>query len=357
MKRSPLAPEPSGLTPAPSPTRRKASNPCAIERRPADGTTAPPTLPVGTGAPETRLITPASSPVRQKSINHYAWKVTNPYAKERRRAVTPNEKERRKNPDPRAEEEEEVRHLEEIWRPFSSDVPPDADARKIRFVVFDLETHGWLDLPLATKPGIEGRPGAFGHRTWAAEASLNFSRMVQVGWRAYGRDGGLIRSESRIISDVPGGIQPQAAKYHKITNAMADEKGVPLGDAVRDVLADLAELDANGGTLVGHHLEFDAGIFLREMRRVGCPAGRLEAFRRIAAGGTCTMDDAVRATGGQGYWGRPSLDMCHEGFVLGGFLSKDSRNRHSAEDDARITWEVFVALRRRAHDRSARAVG
>eukprot|EP00592_Proboscia_alata_P017856 CAMPEP_0194397444 /NCGR_PEP_ID=MMETSP0174-20130528/125546_1 /TAXON_ID=216777 /ORGANISM="Proboscia alata, Strain PI-D3" /LENGTH=379 /DNA_ID=CAMNT_0039193619 /DNA_START=6 /DNA_END=1145 /DNA_ORIENTATION=+ len=214
----------------------------------------------------------------------------------------------------------------------------------IKFVVFDLETHGWLDH--TQQPGKKGRVGTFGHKAWIDEENLNFSRIVQVGWCVYGQDGGLIRSESRFVNDIPCGIQPKAARYHKITNAMVAKTGVALKDALRDVLLDFESLDRNNGILIGHHLEFDAGIFFNEMRRAGYSEKLMGTFHKLATAGRCTMHDAVLAKRGLGYWCRPSLDACYREFVaeIVPLKTGSRQHRHDAVYDVEMTWEVFIAM-------------
>ena len=123
--------------------------------------------------------------------------------------------------------------------------------------------------------------------------------------------------------------------------------------ALRALLEEIHVLEKDGGRICAHQLEFDAGVILLEMRRVGLQSFE-ECFKRMAVNGFCTMNPEVTQ------W------ACHElveqnrhhdalGFRMTVGLKDMVRalvpaaralveQHHDAEVDARMAWLVLHAL-------------
>ena len=91
---------------------------------------------------------------------------------------------------------------------------------------------------------------------------------------------------------------PAATRYHSITNEMLNAHGVTLCDAMSAFIADLKLSLDDGGRLVAHHLEFDAGHVYAELCRL-VTEGLLiqqdsDTFKQAATNGFCTMEASVQ---------------------------------------------------------------
>ena len=88
------------------------------------------------------------------------------------------------------------------------------------------------------------------------------------------------------------------------------QHGRPLPDVLEEFMADVMAARADGGRLCAHHLEFDAGIILRELRRCGL-VGLAAAWAAIATDGFCTMNVDLCD------WALPLLARERQGSELG----------------------------------------
>jgi len=154
-------------------------------------------------------------------------------------------------------------------------------------IAVDIETHGW---PMGTRKVCTG---AFGWQLCDYELSslLDFSRIVQIAWVVGHVDPnppGKIK-KSYYIRPTDFTITPEAYRKHKITQEYALENGRPLAVTLGELMTDIHPARLRGARLCAHHLEFDAGIILRELQRCALP-DEAAAWEALAHGGYCTMN-------------------------------------------------------------------
>ena len=154
-------------------------------------------------------------------------------------------------------------------------------------VGFDIETHGWLKKDY----GIS-RVGEFGWHTNQTEEKFDHARIVQLGW-AVGLDAEKEDFvKARLVKPDGFVITNEATEYHGIQNDTAERAGHPLRVVLLEFLSDVVEIVGRGGQVVAHHLEFDAGIILREFRRSQLH-DEAETWEKIARKGFCTMSPGI----------------------------------------------------------------
>ena len=153
-----------------------------------------------------------------------------------------------------------------------------------RILAIDIETNGWPLGPSRTTLGD------FGWHFFAEDGLLAFARMCQLGWtRGYADLRSPPERKCYLVKPTNFTITIEATKFHSITQAEATECGQPVVDVLKAFMADVTDEISRGGRICAHHLCFDAGIILHEMRR-----SRLDdlaaAWSRIAAAGYCSMN-------------------------------------------------------------------
>ena len=165
---------------------------------------------------------------------------------------------------------------------------------------------------------------------------LKYSRVVQLGVVVSDAEGNVLQRFERCISDVPGGCSAKATKYHGITNEQLAR--IPIAEAMRQLGAELRKLDAEGGKLIAHNLEFDAGILRAELERLGDEfAETTERLCRLAKDGVCTLELAQKKFVGVG-----KLDTVCEPFGI----DTTSTMRHTAVYDAEIAATLYSRMKR-----------
>ena len=119
------------------------------------------------------------------------------------------------------------------------------------YLIFDTETTG---LPQDFKKSYQDLDN------WST------ARCVQLSWQLHDRLGKLIDSGNDIIK--PDGFDiPQASiKIHRITNEMANEKGISVKKAIDnfDIALEKALF------IIGHNITFDINVMGAEYHRAGC---------------------------------------------------------------------------------------
>ena len=219
-----------------------------------------------------------------------------------------------------------------------------------RIVAVDIETHGWPLGPSRTTLG------EFGWHFFAEDRLLDFARVCQLGWACGYAD--MRRPPERkcyLVKPTDFAITIDATKCHGITQAEAVERGRPLVDVLKEFMADVMAEHASGGRICAHHLSFDAGIILRELRRSGLD-NLATTWSRIATDGYCTMNKDM------GGW---LLPQCSKASQRGGSekeylslktvaeaLNIPDRERllahhHNAGADAEAAFQVLATVLRR----------
>ena len=152
----------------------------------------------------------------------------------------------------------------------------------------DVETAGWEEGD--TKASMH--KGRFGFLTRCREEVFN-QRIVQIGWAIGDLDAQSAATgfKERTIKPEGFAITEKASKFHGITNETA-QQGVSLREAMVEFMGDIQQAAQQGGRVVIHHLEFDAGLIANELVNAGLE-DLMEAWVEIAKKGFCTMDPDV----------------------------------------------------------------
>ena len=126
-------------------------------------------------------------------------------------------------------------------------------------------------------------------------------RIVQIGWSVQDLASCSNTADHDELIVQPDGfeISHKAAKFHGVTTERAHREGLPLATVLERFMEVVTRAHEQGGRLVVHHLEFDAGIIDRELANSGLERWR-PTWGTIARQGFCTMDPDV------GMW----IQMC-----------------------------------------------
>ena len=169
---------------------------------------------------------------------------------------------------------------------------------KIPLIGVDIETHDWTPRCAIDQKGSIGQ---FGFYNTCLPCNIDECRIVQIGWAI--RDPGdreLVVTE-RLVRPDGFRVSDKATAFHGITHALAAKEGVPLADALAELMRLILELSGRGGRLVCHHLEFDAGIIAKELSRCKM-ADPSKLWAKIPRAGLCNMDPNI------GSWVRQSFN-------------------------------------------------
>ena len=93
------------------------------------------------------------------------------------------------------------------------------------------------------------------------------------------------------VSDAPP-CQQRAVNVHGLTDVVLAELGMPLAVVLQHFSVALRRLSDDGGILVAHLLESDAGLLRSELQRVGA-LDEAALLARLASDGVCTMQAAA----------------------------------------------------------------
>ena len=120
------------------------------------------------------------------------------------------------------------------------------------YLIFDTETTG---LPKDFK------------KSYSDLDNWSSARCVQLSWQLHDRLGKLIDSGNDIIQ--PDGFEiPQASiKIHRITNELANEKGITIKNAINNFNLALEK----AAFVIGHNIMFDVNVIGSEYHRIGIP--------------------------------------------------------------------------------------
>ncbi|MDE5418405.1 DNA polymerase III subunit alpha [Labilibaculum sp. DW002] len=114
------------------------------------------------------------------------------------------------------------------------------------FLIFDTETTG---LP----------------KKWKAPLSdfENWPRMVQLAWQCHDIEGNFLFAKNHVITPDGYTIPEDVVAVHGITTEIAQEKGIPLKDALLDFMEDVKK----SNFIIGHNVSFDINIAGCELLR------------------------------------------------------------------------------------------
>lgn len=191
-----------------------------------------------------------------------------------------------------------------------------ADAR---LLFFDTETTGlprrW-DLPLA------------------AHTLDNWPRLVQLAWLLCDAAGNELAQACRIIRPDGYAIPRDAARVHGITTERAQAEGIPLAEALDEILPRIEQAAA----VIAHNVSFDEKILGAECLRLGRPHPLAGKKTR------CTMKEATEFCALPGHYGYkyPNLTELHRKLFKKAFV-----DAHDALADVRACKAAFYELRAR----------
>ncbi len=188
----------------------------------------------------------------------------------------------------------------------------------IRLFFFDTETTG---LP----------------RRWDAPLKDldNWPRMVQLAWLLCDEAGNELAAANRIIRPQGYLIPADAARVHGITTERALAEGVPLADALDEVLPRIEE----AACAIAHNVSFDEKILAAECLRLGRPHPLLQKKTR------CTMKESTTFCALPGRYGDfkfPNLTELHRKL-----FNKAFDDAHDALADVRACKAAYFELRAR----------
>jgi DNA polymerase-3 subunit epsilon len=166
----------------------------------------------------------------------------------------------------------------------------------------------------------------------------SFPYVVQISWAIFDINGCCIKFKTYIIKPTIK-IPIEASNIHRITTAIAKEKGVePL-----KVFAELIEDITNVKTVVAHNIDFDIPILEAEFIRNGFDK-QFESKDKI-----CTMKSSVsyckipKQSGGYKYPKLPEL----YGVLFANTYKVSIVEAHSSEVDTVLTAKCFFELKSR----------
>ena len=188
----------------------------------------------------------------------------------------------------------------------------------IRLFFFDTETTG---LP----------------RRWDAPLKDldNWPRMVQLAWLLCDEAGNELAAANRIIRPQGYLIPADAARVHGITTERALAEGIPLADALDEVLPRIEE----AACAIAHNVSFDEKILAAECLRLGRPHPLLQKKTR------CTMKESTTFCALPGRYGDfkfPNLTELHRKL-----FNKAFDDAHDALADVRACKAAYFELRAR----------
>jgi DNA polymerase III epsilon subunit-like protein len=195
-------------------------------------------------------------------------------------------------------------------------------------------------ISVPTQSIVEDKPMylLFDTETTGLPAGSDTIHMVQLAWELYD-DNQEKRAAADFIIRPEGFVIPnEVAKIHGITQARAMTEGRPL-ENVLSLFASIVYLPVR---LVGHNINFDVKILLKEYERLGWTA---ETTLFGSKERLCTMES--------------SINLCAIPRKIGGFktpklaelyhhlFNKDFADAHNARADIAATAECFWELRRK----------
>ncbi|MDD3284563.1 MAG: 3'-5' exonuclease [Patescibacteria group bacterium] len=134
------------------------------------------------------------------------------------------------------------------------------------YLFFDTETTG---LPISWNAPISD--------------SENWPRLVQIAWVIHNENGKETKSRNYIIKPENFFIPHEAAKVHKITTEIANEKGVALDAVLNEFANDVNNIKF----LIAHNIDFDEKVIGAEFFRKNIK-NKMSGIEKI-----CTMKSSV----------------------------------------------------------------
>jgi len=159
------------------------------------------------------------------------------------------------------------------------------------------------------------------------------SRIVQISWGLY-NNGNLLEMSDYIIK--PNGFMINNSEYHNITNEIANDKGIDIGDVMTKLHYDLKH---HTGVIVGHNLKFDENIILSELYRCGMN-NVIDEFKKKRK--CCTgygSEKLVKIELGEGKYKMPSLQELYQWC-----FNEHIDNLHNSKEDVINTAKCYFHI-------------
>ena len=190
-------------------------------------------------------------------------------------------------------------------------------------IVIDTETTG---LPTQTKYREFFTPSNY--------SKYNTSRVIEIGYYIYSKDGSFIKKQDMLI--IPDKFKIENTEIHGIKHEDAELNGIPLFIALGQFGEDLKSCN----TIVAHNLEFDFNVIQAECYRIlanGANAlarsiiEKMNGMKQI-----CTIELAMEKLDRE-----RKMRLVHLYEELKGIKWEQ---QHRAEDDARVCGECYWHL-------------
>ncbi|WP_343487280.1 DNA polymerase III subunit alpha [Allomuricauda sp. d1] len=167
----------------------------------------------------------------------------------------------------------------------------------------------------------------------------NWPRCVQLAWQLHDEMGNLVEQQDFLIEPDGFNIPYESEQIHGISTALAEQKGVPLEDALEKFNEALSKTKF----VVGQNVDFDVNIMGCEFYRLGVET----PLQKLPVLDTCTEATAelCKIPGGRGgKFKLPTLTELHE-YLFG----EPFAEAHNASADVEATTRCFLELVRKRH--------
>ncbi len=165
----------------------------------------------------------------------------------------------------------------------------------------------------------------------------NWPRCIQIAWQLHDDMGNLVDQQDYLVQPEGFNIPYEAEQIHGISTALAEQKGVPLGEVLEKFNTAMAQTKF----IVGQNVGFDVNIMGAEFYRLGVE----NPLQELPVLDTCTEHTAqlCQIPGGRGgKFKLPTLTELHE------YLFKQPfAEAHNATADVEATTRCFLELIRR----------
>jgi len=156
--------------------------------------------------------------------------------------------------------------------------------------------------------------------------------------------------DEHIVKPAGFTIAEKATRFHSISQERAVTDGKSLEVVLRRFMDVVGDVSSQAGRLVIHHLEFDAGIILRELCRAGLQ-NLVPLWEQFASKGLCTMDPKIgkfiRLRLGMELAPHTNGNIMKLDNICKGLLPESKRllsKRHTAACDAQLHVLVYRAI-------------
>lgn len=158
-------------------------------------------------------------------------------------------------------------------------------------------------------------------------------RLLEIAWNIYNIDGTPVKKTDYLIKpDYPEKKNEEALRafnIHKISFEKVSEKGNSLKEILLALLQDIDTFKVD--MIVAHNIDFDKGVILSEMYRLGSMGDEIIKF--LAINTHCTMKSNLRP---DGRWYKLS-DLYKVKTGL------DMENCHQAKDDTEACAKIYFS--------------